>query len=103
MTTKMSRVGRGQQILQWIYRNDVPSNPPTTIGQYARKNGVTKSPYLKALFNDLVFDGLLISERTVHMGKIADVYHVNLAFISEAIPELYELITIEQGQMRLPL
>lgn len=103
MAMKMSREGRWLDICTYCRYMERMDGDGSSIGQYCRQKGISKSPYIIGEFKYLVSAGILTEDEQEYKATGVKLYKPNLAVISNDYPQLYQTLTDNDQQMRLGL
>jgi hypothetical protein len=77
------------------------SDEGSTVGQYARKAGISASPHLRGIYKELLEANILIKTSVNYKAVRMDLYEINRDTVSELYPDIREFLTEIGWQERL--
>ena len=92
MATYLDRVGRVKDILLFLHREKMASDSWSSVGDYARFAGISKSPHLKQMFGQLWREGIIRKEEVDYRATIMHLYQIDYANVSKLYPHIRQIL-----------
>jgi hypothetical protein len=101
MATRMDREGRIEDILKFLHRNWLMNQRRMSLGEYARFAGISKSPHLRNVFEDMLDRGVIDIKGDNYRNTVIYTFKPNYDYISKYYPKLNQVLTTIGGQEQL--
>jgi len=88
MAKKMTGQGREMDILAFLHRNRIVNDQWVTVGEYARFAGISRSPYLTKVFNNLIDRCWLSMQQEPYRATVMYTFSPNYEHIEKYYPEV---------------
>lgn len=101
MKTKLSREGRWLDICLYLIEMNRLDGLGSSVGDYCRQKGLSKSPYIVGEFKYLVSAGILTEREQEYKSTVIMLYSVNMDVVAKDYPQLHQTLTAADPQPRL--
>ena len=86
MAKKMTSTERYMDILKFVHRCQQFGGDGVTVGEYARVVGLSTSPYLRALFDELEGNEIVSVKKVEYKATYKRTFKINYEKVGEKFP-----------------